>query len=185
MSFLSITPPTITESGVWLLVAQKPLKRPGWWKGKLLHFGCWQRGGVDFYLKGDPSLPNDHQWARAFTGGGRGYMKNSPVCSDGHLDAGHQWADLHHLYRFKYSSSLVLRSACSHLFEAGYQNCGSSLHGWASLVAQMVKQSACNAGDLGSFPGSGRSPGEGNSNPVQYSCLENRMDKGTWQGLSP
>ena len=39
-----------------------------------------------------------------------------------------------------------------------------------------VKASACNAGDLGSIPGLGRSPGEGNGNPLQYSCLENPMD---------
>ena len=37
---------------------------------------------------------------------------------------------------------------------------------------------ACNEGDLGSIPGSGRSPGEGNGNPLQYSCLENSMDGG-------
>ena len=43
------------------------------------------------------------------------------------------------------------------------------------------KKSAYNAGDLGLIPGSGRSPGEGNGNPLQYSCLENPMDKGTWQ----
>ena len=43
------------------------------------------------------------------------------------------------------------------------------------------KESACNAGDQGSGPGSGRSPGEGNSNPLQYSCLENSMDRGAWQ----
>ena len=41
-----------------------------------------------------------------------------------------------------------------------------------------VKESACNAGDLGSIPGSGRSPGEGNGNPLQYSCLENPMGGG-------
>ena len=40
--------------------------------------------------------------------------------------------------------------------------------------------SACNAGDLGSIPGLGRSPGEGNGNPLQYSCLENPMDGGAW-----
>ena len=40
------------------------------------------------------------------------------------------------------------------------------------------KESACNVGDPGSIPGSGRSPGEGNSNPLQYSCLENPMDRG-------
>ena len=44
------------------------------------------------------------------------------------------------------------------------------------------KASACNAGDLGSIPGLGRSPGEGNGNPLQYSCLENPMDRGGWQG---
>ena len=43
------------------------------------------------------------------------------------------------------------------------------------------KESACKAGDLGSISGSGRSPGEGNSNPLQYSRLENPMDRGTWQ----
>ena len=42
------------------------------------------------------------------------------------------------------------------------------------------KESACNAGDLGSIPGSGRSLGEGNGNPLQYFCLENLIDRGTW-----
>ena len=41
----------------------------------------------------------------------------------------------------------------------------------------MGKESACNAGDPGSIPGSGRSPGEGNGKPLQYSCLENPMDR--------
>ena len=47
----------------------------------------------------------------------------------------------------------------------------------SSLVAQ-TKESTCNAGDLGLIPGSGRSPGEGNGNPLQYSCLVNPMDRG-------
>ena len=51
---------------------------------------------------------------------------------------------------------------------------------WASLIAQSVKKSACNAGDPGSIPGSGRSPGEGNGNLLQYSHLENSMDRGAW-----
>jgi len=42
------------------------------------------------------------------------------------------------------------------------------------------KVSACSTSDPGSIPGLGRSPGEGNSNPLQYSCLENPMDGGTW-----
>ena len=43
------------------------------------------------------------------------------------------------------------------------------------------KEAACNAGDPGSIPGSGRSPGEGNGYPLQYSCLENPMDRGAWR----
>ena len=43
-----------------------------------------------------------------------------------------------------------------------------------------VKASAYNVGDLASIPGSGRSPGEGNGNPLQYSCLENPMDGEAW-----
>ena len=52
---------------------------------------------------------------------------------------------------------------------------------WASLVAQMVKESACNARELDSVHGLERSHGEGNGNPLQYSCLENPMDRGTWR----
>ena len=51
---------------------------------------------------------------------------------------------------------------------------------WASQVALMVKNPSANAGDLrdvGSVPGSGRPPGGGNGNPLQYSCLENPMDR--------
>ena len=53
----------------------------------------------------------------------------------------------------------------------------------ASQVALMVKNPPANAGDVrdaGLIPGSGRSPGEGNGNPLQYSCLENPMDRGAW-----
>ena len=42
------------------------------------------------------------------------------------------------------------------------------------------KESACNVGDLGSIPGSERSPGKGNGNPLQYSCLRSSMDRGAW-----
>ena len=45
------------------------------------------------------------------------------------------------------------------------------------------KESACNARDLGSVPGLGRSPGEGNGNPLQYSCLENSMDRTAWWAI--
>ena len=45
------------------------------------------------------------------------------------------------------------------------------------------KESACNGGDLGSIPGSRRSPGEGNGYPLQYHCLENSMDRGAWWAI--
>ena len=51
---------------------------------------------------------------------------------------------------------------------------------WGFPCSSGGKVSACNAGDLGLIPESGRSPGEGNGNPLQYSCLENPMDQGTW-----
>ena len=50
----------------------------------------------------------------------------------------------------------------------------------SSLGGSDSKVSACNVGDLGSIPGSGRYPGEGNGNPLQYCCLENSMDGGAW-----
>ena len=52
------------------------------------------------------------------------------------------------------------------------------------LHSLVGKSSACNAGDPGSTPGLGRSPEEGNDNPLQYSCLENPMDRGAWQAQS-
>ena len=48
-------------------------------------------------------------------------------------------------------------------------------------MAQAGKESACKAGDTGSIPGSGRSAGVGNGHPLQYSCLENLMDRGGWR----
>ena len=48
----------------------------------------------------------------------------------------------------------------------------------------MVKDLPANSGDEGSVTGSGRSPGEGNGNPLQYSCLGNPMDRGAWQATT-
>ena len=52
---------------------------------------------------------------------------------------------------------------------------------WASLVVQMVKESICNVGDLGPILGWERFPGGEHGNPLQYSCLENTMDRGAWR----
>ena len=62
---------------------------------------------------------------------------------------------------------------------------GIGRDGWASKVVLVVKNPLANAGDTGhrgSIPGLGRSPGGGNGNPLQYSCLENLLDKGAWGG---
>ena len=66
--------------------------------------------------------------------------------------------------------------SCPFLFiEFPICDVGLGLPSWLS-----GKESACNVGGLGSIPGSGRSPGEGNGNPLQHSCLGNPMDRGTW-----
>ena len=49
--------------------------------------------------------------------------------------------------------------------------------------SSVSKESACSAGDPGSIPGLGRSPGEGNGNPLHYSCLKNLMDRGVWWAI--
>ena len=68
--------------------------------------------------------------------------------------------------------SLILASAPHYMASRAYRR--------ASLVAQMVKN-LHKAGDPGSTPGSGRSPGGGHGNPLQYSCLENPMDRRAWR----
>ena len=71
--------------------------------------------------------------------------------------------------------------------DSGDRKCAFAKVSWnprASQVALVVKKPPANAGDIrdmGSIPGSGRSPGEGHSNLLQYSCLENPMDRGAWQ----
>ena len=83
------------------------------------------------------------------------------------------------------------RKKPSRLQSIGSQKVG---HDWATFTSlhfnylwwdfprsSVGKEFICNAGDLGSFPGLGRSPGEGYGNPLRYSCLENPMDRGLWQ----
>ena len=59
----------------------------------------------------------------------------------------------------------------------------SLFYGRGFLSSSVGKESACNAGDLGLIPGSGRSPGGGNGNPLHYSCLENSMERGAWWAI--
>ena len=72
-------------------------------------------------------------------------------------------------------SKITANGDCSHEIKRRL------LLGVALLCSSDGKESACNAGDLGLIPGWGRSPGEGNGNLLQYSCLENPMDRGAWR----
>ena len=80
------------------------------------------------------------------------------------------------------NSNVQPSSVTTHLTENVHCN-----HNIGSLVAKGFpngsdsKESACNAGNLDLLPGSGRFHGEGNGYPLQYSCLENSMDRGAWQ----
>ena len=132
------------------------------------------------------------------------YLSNS--CSSfklWHLD----WVDLHYYVVSHSTVSFPLKQRMCSVAKSCWLLCdpmgcsppGSCAHGifqarileweqWsviihASQVALVVKNPPANAGDqrdVGSNPGSGRSPGEGNGNPLQYSCLENPMDRGAW-----
>ena len=70
-----------------------------------------------------------------------------------------------------------LRETCTVFPE---MSIGILSYNWGFPGSSEVKASACNAGDPSSIPGLGRSPGEENGNPLQYSCLENPMDGGAW-----
>ena len=69
----------------------------------------------------------------------------------------------------------------SWLFASGGQNIGTSASVFPISGGSLVKNLLANAGDMDSIPKSGRSPGGGNGNPLQYSCLENPMDWGAWR----
>ena len=95
-----------------------------------------------------------------------------------------------YLLLFKNDSNVIeiYQTGTFGFFLGGYCNIihfvSGIIYSWASQVVLVVKNPPANtgdAGDTGSIPGSERSPGEGNSNPLQYSCLGNPMDRGNWQ----
>ena len=61
------------------------------------------------------------------------------------------------------------------------QNCTYLMYNLGFPCGSVVKNPPASAGELGSIPGLGRTPGEGNGNPLQFSCLGNHMDRGAWQ----
>ena len=87
------------------------------------------------------------------------------------------------IQKFSHRNSNLCRWSFNFLFLWGLLTRSVNMqtnHG-ASLVAQLVKNPPANSGDPGSNPGSERSLGEGNGNPLKYSCMENPMDRGDWQ----
>ena len=86
--------------------------------------------------------------------------------------------------------NIMLRTEDSMLYDSIHTKCPEEASPWGQKAdswlpkgvpgGSEVKVSAYGAGDLGLIPGSGRSPGEGNGNPLQHSCLENPMDGGAW-----
>ena len=107
-------------------------------------------------------------------GGGHG----NPLlysCLENPMDRGAWWAMVHRV-----AKSWTCEHTDTHL-----HNPGKSLFIKIFSIpgGSDGKESACNVGDLGSIPGLGRSPGEGNSYPLQYSGLENSMDRGAWQAI--
>ena len=64
-------------------------------------------------------------------------------------------------------------------------NIHTTIYKIGNPVGSEGKESACNAGDPGSIPGLGRSPGGGHGNPLQHSCLKNSMDRGDWPVIVP
>ena len=66
-----------------------------------------------------------------------------------------------------------------------YFGYGESLGEWGIPDGSAVKNPPASVGDAGSIPGSGRSPGVGNGNPLQYACLENSLDRSSWWATVP
>ena len=89
------------------------------------------------------------------------------------------WVDSAELHAWLHVPFFLLESSYPTriFFPPVYYKCGGF------PCSSVGKESACNAGDPGSIPWLGRSPGEGNGNPLQYSCLENPMDRGTWRAI--
>ena len=110
--------------------------------------------------------------AGSISGSGRppGEGNGNPLqyfCLENPMDRGAWWASVHGVTKSR------TRLCDLHFHRYYFFPLGTS-------YTSDSKESACNAGDPGLIPGSGRPSGEGNGNPLQYSCLENHMDRGAW-----
>ena len=115
-------------------------------------------------------------WVSKSPGGGNG----SPLqysCLENPMDRGASWATVRGIAKSRTRLSDLTKMTKIHI----HIHIRIRIQGLSRSLSS--KESSCNAGDAGLIPGWGRSPGEGNGNPLQYSCLENPMDRGAWQAL--
>ena len=91
--------------GVQLLATQKPINRPGWWKGTFALFQMLATGGWGWQTSVQRPTPPQKAGGESFyrQSGGEGTCRNSTVVSNNHLQIGHQWSDQHHLDCFRNS----------------------------------------------------------------------------------
>ena len=105
-------------------------------------------------------------------------------CLENPMDVGAWWATVHGVVESDTTKQITLELLSFILFIVFPKVFNTMWCGFYTMICFHCgsdgKASACNVGDPGSIPGSGRSPGEGNGNPLQYSCLENSMDRGAW-----
>ena len=104
-------------------------------------------------------------------------------CLGNSMDRGAWWAIVYGVQESEMTEqrTLSLYGDNSHIRQFTHLGC---MNQWFSLAAQMVKNLPAMSGDLGLIPRSGKCPGEGNGCPLQYSCLENAMDRGVWRAIA-
>ena len=141
---------------------------------------CWQRlkaGGQGDDRRWDGWMASPTQWTWVWVNSGNWWWRGKPgvLQSMGSQRVGHDWA-----IELNWQVSSIQEERES--FECGdlHNITGSTLGVGGVPGGSVVKNLPANAGDTGSIAGSGRSPGEGNGNALQYSCLGNPMDRGAW-----
>ena len=178
--------PAIQETPVQFLGQEDPLEKGQATHSSILGVPCALVGKESTCNAGDlGSIPG----LGRCPGEGKGYplqcfgLENAMDCTvHGITKSWTQLSDFHTQMMLKSSKHLMLSNPCFHFCSFQPNLC----YWFKSLIMYLMhfpggsdgKASACNVGDPGSFPGSGRSPGEGNGNPLQHSCLENPMDRG-------
>ena len=136
----SLAIPIVTKSGVRLLAAQKPIKRPGWWREEFALFWMRQPWGVGGRV--DTCPKTEFPPAPPHQSGGKSFCRQREGANAETAQSAlavilkliMRRCDQHHLDCFKYSQSSVPGLVCSHFLEASSQNCGSLCHGYSLVI---------------------------------------------------